>query len=139
MRQISAPVLDRATMVDHRHVVTQCIAYIESINKTGWAVEHGYQVDKNEKIIRTVINELMCNLFVDFNEIGKMYDSTAKEVKQIVDYDPEKLSVFIADNLLEIDGEQIKVHDDGSLIVRNIAMAFDPQLTITKNQYSKTI
>ncbi len=113
--------------------------YIESINKTGWAVERGYQLNKNEKIIRTGINELMCNLFVDFNKIGQIYNITAAEVKQIVAYNPEKLSVFIEDNLLNINDEQIKVHDDGSLIVRNIAMAFDPQLTITKNQYSKTI
>ncbi len=113
--------------------------YIESVDKTGWAVERGYQVNKNEKIIRTVINELMCNLFVDFNEIGQMYNTTAKEIKKILAYDPVKLTAFIDDNLLEINDEQIKVHNDGSLIVRNIAMAFDPQLTITKNRYSKTI
>lgn len=113
--------------------------YIESINKTGWAVERGYQVNKNEKIIRTVINELMCNLFVDFNEVGRIYDMNANEIKKIVAYDPEKLSVFIADNLLEINGEQIQIHEDGALIVRNIVMTFDPQLSVTKNQYSKTI
>lgn len=113
--------------------------YIESINKTGWAVERGYQVNNDEKVIRTVINELMCNLFVDLDEVGRNYNISGLEVKKVVDYNPEKLTVFIEDHLLEIHGNQIKVNEEGALIVRNIAMAFDPQLSVTKNQYSKTI
>jgi oxygen-independent coproporphyrinogen III oxidase len=113
--------------------------YIKSINETGWAFERGYRVNKEEQVIRTVINEVMCNLFVDFKAVGRMYDLEANKVKQIIAYDPIKLAPFIADNLLEIDSDQIKIHSDGSLVVRNIAMAFDPQLTIAKNQYSKTI
>lgn len=115
------------------------VGYIESINKTGWAVERGYQVNKNEKIIRAVINEVMCNLFIDFNEVGEMFDMAAADVKRIVSYDLKKLMPFLADDLIEIDGEQIKINTDGSFVVRNIAMAFDPQLTVTENQYSKTI
>ena len=113
--------------------------YINRINKTGWAVERGYQVNKSEKIIRTIINEVMGNLFVDFDEVGRMYNISAKEVKKIIDFDPLKLAPFIQDNLLEIDGNRIKIRSDGSLVIRNIAMTFDPQLTVTENQYSKTI
>ena len=81
----------------------------------------------------------MCNLFVDFNEVGTMFDMDASEIKKIVDYNPEKLVPFLEDNLMEINGEQIKINTDGSFIVRNIAMAFDPQLAVSENQYSKTI
>lgn len=113
--------------------------YIKRINETGWAVERGYQLNKSEKIIRAVINNVMCNLFVDFVEIGKIYGIDANEIKQIVDYDAEKLKPFLIDGLLEINNEQIKINANGSLVVRNIAMTFDPQLSLTKNQYSKTI
>lgn len=113
--------------------------YIEAINETGWAVERGYRVNNHEKIIRTVINEVMCNLFVDFEEVGRVYDMDAAGVKEIIQYAPEKLAPFIADNLLEINNHQLRVNEDGALVVRNIAMVFDPQLTITDNQYSKTI
>ncbi len=113
--------------------------YIDSINTSGWAVDRGYQVNTNEKIIRTVINEVMCNLFVDFNEVGDMFNMDASEIKRVVDYDPKKLVSFLADNLMEINGDQIKINTDGSFVVRNIAMAFDPQLTVSENQYSKTI
>ncbi len=113
--------------------------YIVSINKNGWAVERGYQVNKNEKVIRTVINEVMCNLFVDFHKVGLMYGMDADEVKQIVAYNTNKLSPFLADNLLEINKEQLKINDDSSFVVRNIAMTFDPQLNIIENRYSKTI
>ncbi|MCF6342291.1 MAG: oxygen-independent coproporphyrinogen III oxidase [Bacteroidales bacterium] len=113
--------------------------YIDSINQNGWAIERGYQVNKNEKIIRSVINEVMCNLFVDFNEVGRWYNTDADEVKQIVAYDPEKLKPFLDDGLLEISGDRLSINADGSLVVRNIAMAFDPQLAVAENQYSKTI
>jgi oxygen-independent coproporphyrinogen-3 oxidase len=113
--------------------------YIENIRTTGWALERGYQLNRDEKIIRTVIDEVMCNLFVDFTEVGRMYGTDAATVKRTVAYDPEKLKPFLEDNLLEIKEDQLKIHDDGSLVIRNIAMTFDPQLTITENQYSKTI
>ncbi len=113
--------------------------YIESINETGWAVERGYKVNRNEQIIRTVINEVMCNLFIDFDEVGKMYDMDAAQIKEIVAFDGHKLTPFINDQLMEVDGEQIQINDDGALVVRNIAMCFDPQLSVSENQYSKTI
>lgn len=113
--------------------------YLESIINTGWAVERGYQLNDDEKIIRTVINEVMCNLFVDFNEVGNLYGKTAAQVKEIIGYDEDKLAPFLADDLLVINGENIKIETDGSLVVRNIAMAFDPQLSVMQNQYSKTI
>ncbi len=113
--------------------------YIEGINEKGWAVERGYQVNLNEKIIRTVINEVMCNLFLDFEVVGNMYQKSAAKIKEIVSYDEKKLQGFVDDSLMEINGEQISINNDGSLVVRNIAMCFDPQLTVTENQYSKTI
>jgi oxygen-independent coproporphyrinogen-3 oxidase len=114
-------------------------AYIESINNKQWAIERGYIVDREEKIIRTVINELMCNLFIDFNEIGNIFNIEPDEVKRIIGYKVDNLSPFIADNLLEINENQIKINEDGSLVVRNIAMIFDPKLSVSQNQYSKTI
>lgn len=113
--------------------------YLERINTDGWAINRGYIVNKNEQVIRTVINEVMCNLEVDFNEVGQMYDISADEVKKITAYDPQNLSPFMADNLLEIIGDRVKIHNDGLLVIRNIAMAFDPQLAVSENQYSKTI
>jgi len=113
--------------------------YIDRIQNTGWAVDRGYQVNENEKIIRTLINEVMCNLFVDFEEIGIQYGMDAAGVKQIVAFDPGKLRPFLEDELLEINGNKIRINPDGSMVVRNIAMIFDPQLSVTQNQYSKTI
>jgi coproporphyrinogen III oxidase-like Fe-S oxidoreductase len=43
------------------------------------------------------------------------------------------------DNLLEISDEAISINETGMMIVRNIAMAFDPDLAVNTNQYSKTI
>jgi oxygen-independent coproporphyrinogen-3 oxidase len=113
--------------------------YIESVNKSGWALERGYQLTENEKIIRTVIEEVMCNLFLDFEAVAQTYKTDVATIKQVVGYDAAKLTPFIEDELLEIQGDQLRIHDDGSLVVRNIAMTFDPQLSVKENTYSKTI
>jgi oxygen-independent coproporphyrinogen III oxidase len=113
--------------------------YIESVNNSGLALERGYQLTENEKIIRTVIEEVMCNLFLDFEVVAQAYKTDVATIKQVVGYDAAKLMPFMEDSLLEIQGNQLRIHDDGSLVVRNIAMTFDPQLSVKENTYSKTI
>ena len=113
--------------------------YMAGIEETGWAFQKGYQVSKDEQIIRTVINEVMCNLFVDFDEVGKQYAMSADEIRQKVNFEETKLAPFMEDDLVSIDGNKVTVLGDGFLVIRNIAMAFDPQLTVKENQYSKTI
>jgi len=113
--------------------------YIERINQTGWAFEKGYQVDLNERVIREVINEVMCNLFVDFAVIGNKFGLSAEEVKEIVAFDEKNLAEFIQDDLVVLGKDQVKIKENGAMVIRNIAMAFDPNLTVAANQYSKTI
>jgi oxygen-independent coproporphyrinogen-3 oxidase len=113
--------------------------YMSKIEESGWATEKGYMVNKDEQVTRSVINEVMCNLFVDFDEVGGQYDLSGQRVRDIVAFNEDKLRPFVQDKLVEIDGNKVSVHGDGFLVIRNIAMAFDPQLSVKENQYSKTI
>lgn len=113
--------------------------YIELIEETGFAIVRGYELSIEEKICRTVINEIMCNLYLDFEEVAGIYSTTAENVKQIVEFTESKLQEFIDDNLLEVDGNIIKIQPEGSFIVRNIAMCFDPKLKNDTAQYSRTV
>lgn len=113
--------------------------YIQKINSDGFATERGYELTFDDLVRRTVINEIMCNGFLDFNQIADMFNISADEVKQKTAYAPENLAPFVDDNLLVIENDTIKLKPKGFFIVRNIAMEFDPQLTSKKAQYSKTV
>ena len=113
--------------------------YIDQLNNNGFATDKGYEVSKQDIIRRTVINEIMCNGFLDFDEMAKVFKISTDELKIVVGYNDEKLQDFIKDNLLKIDGNTIKLLENGFLVVRNIAMEFDPLLSQGKGQYSKTV
>jgi oxygen-independent coproporphyrinogen-3 oxidase len=113
--------------------------YIETIESGSFAIERGYVVSENEQIIRDVINEIMCNAFLDFNEISAKYNIDVQEVKDLVKFSKIKLKEFEDDDLLTFRDDNIYISELGRLIVRNIAMAFDPTLLATEGIYSKTV
>lgn len=113
--------------------------YIEAVESNGTAIERGYKLNRNEIITREAINSLMCNGFLDLEELASRFSLSVSEIKSLLKFAPEKLDEFIKDNLLGIDKERITVSQEGMLVVRNIAMAFDPLLEVKQGMYSKTI
>ena len=53
---------------------------MERVRESGRAVVRGYQLNKNEQIIRQVINEVMCNYYVNFKEIAQSFNASLDEV-----------------------------------------------------------
>ncbi len=102
-------------------------------------VMRGYRLNSREKIIRRVINEVMCNHFMDFEIISSESGISVEELKEILEFNPEKLKPFIQDGLMEYEGDRLKVNPKGFFLIRNIAMALDPALEDKDGRYSKTI
>ncbi len=115
------------------------VKYMEQIEVDGLAIERGYSVSFEEQVIREVINEIMCNGHLDFTQVAANYKTTADEIKRIVAYAPEKLQEFLDDDLITIEENGISVKPAGMLVVRNIAMSFDPALGSTEGKFSKTV
>ena len=113
--------------------------YMDAIEATGLAIERGYSLTKEETVIREVINEVMCNGYLNFDDIAQRVKCTSDEVKAITAYDSDMLLPFIEDGLVEIIDGNIHVSSDGMFVVRNIAMLFDPNLTNSTSQFSKTV
>jgi oxygen-independent coproporphyrinogen-3 oxidase len=113
--------------------------YTESIENHGFAVERGYRLNGKDIICREAINSIMCNGYLHFEEMAGQFGITEDELKDILQYSPSKLSEFISDGLVNTDKNGISVSQQGMLIARNIAMAFDPQLETKQGMYSKTI
>jgi oxygen-independent coproporphyrinogen-3 oxidase len=86
-----------------------------------------------------VINEVMCNAYLNFQDISDKYNVSTDRVKEIVEFSKSKLSEFEDDELLTFREDNIYISETGRLIVRNIAMAFDPALSATDGVYSKTV
>jgi oxygen-independent coproporphyrinogen III oxidase len=113
--------------------------YIEMIEQTGYAVERGYKLSRNEQVIRAVVNSIMCNGLLIFEEIAAQFKTTEEEIKEIIQFDPSKFEDFIQDDLMALNKSRIRIHDNGLLFARNIAMALDPALSKGENVYSKTV
>lgn len=113
--------------------------YIDSIEKNGLAIERGYLISNEEIVIREIINDIMCNGYLDFKSISMRLKISVDKIKKITTYDPNKLKIFEDDGLVEIKNDIITVSADGMLVVRNIAMIFDPMLGSQDIQFSKTV
>ena len=113
--------------------------YMENIEKTGFAVERGYELSPKDIIRRDVITEIMCNGQLNFGAMAKSFDITKEKLKETVEFSENKLSDFIADDLVSFKNDKLELKPEGFFVVRNIAMAFDPLLKTTEAQYSKTV
>jgi len=113
--------------------------YIKEIMAGRLATERGYSLSEEEIIVRTVITELMCNCRLDMNSIADQFHITVDKLKSILQFSDERISVFREDKLLEYQNNIISVNEKGRLVIRNIAMAFDPALATGDQVYSKTV
>ncbi|MBN1252408.1 MAG: oxygen-independent coproporphyrinogen III oxidase [Bacteroidales bacterium] len=113
--------------------------YMESVEAKGFAVERGYEMTDNEIITRDVITNIMCNGYFNFTETANNFNISDKKLKEILEFSEDKLKEFIDDDLIKFNGEALEIQNDGFLIVRNIAMAFDPLLETSENKFSKTV
>lgn len=113
--------------------------YIRNIEKNNLSVFRGYSLSQNEKVIRHVINSIMCNYYVDFSEVAEYFDCPLYEIINILEYDSSNFIDFIEDGLMDIDEDKITIHKSGRLFTRNISMKFDPLMSKKIGTYSKTI
>lgn len=119
--------------------IKQYDRYIEAIESGNLAVERGCVLTKADMLVRDSINEIMCNGLLDFETMAAKYDCTVDEFLTITKFEQAKIAHLIADNMVELNGNKLLVKPEGMLIVRNVAVAFDPNFVANSNQYSKTI
>jgi oxygen-independent coproporphyrinogen-3 oxidase len=119
--------------------IKQYAPYMKAIESGEFAVERGYVLSKNEIIIRDTINEIMCNGELDLNEMAARFDCSKQEFLAITHFDKLKLETLLTDKLIEFDDDKLSVTPQGMMIVRNVAVAFDPAFKMKESQYSNTI
>ena len=113
--------------------------YIENIENNNLAVLRGYSLNDNEKIVRYIINSIMCNYYVDLHQVAKYFASSIYDIKKVIQYSESNFNDFISDGLIDINDDVITVHKRGRLFTRNISMRFDPLIKKKVGTYSNTI
>ena len=113
--------------------------YMESVEAEGTAIDRGYKLSKEEQIVRTVINSIMCNGLLHLDETASEFGLTLHELKELLSFDPSRFEDFISDGLMQLDNNEIRLTEKGFLCARNIAMALDPALKTGEGIYSRTV
>ncbi len=113
--------------------------YRDRIQAGRLATERGIRISREDKLRREAITRVMCDLELDTAAFGREWN---------VDFEAffacrTELEALAADDLLELEGDSIRVTDTGRLFLRNIAMLFDGNLKSpavdAAPRYSKTL
>lgn len=115
-------------------------AYIQTISDGKMYVAKGYRLSDSQRVVREVVEALMCNYHVDFGAVARHLGlPDAEAVKRCCNYQPDKLLDMQADGIIILDGDAITLTDERSPFVRNVAAALDPMMCNTTRQFSKPI
>jgi len=113
--------------------------YEKSIDSGKLPFEKGVVLHEDDLIRQYVIMELMSNFKLDIKRFNKLFN---REFKVYFKDALEVLKPFEEDSLVEMNDSMIKCSETGTLLIRNIAMAFDAYMnkhSANKNTFSKTI
>jgi oxygen-independent coproporphyrinogen-3 oxidase len=118
--------------------VKELQAYYKAIESKKNAQEKGVSLSKDDVIRGEVIRELMCNLYLNKNNISKKYDI---DFDQYFAEDLPLLKSFIEDGLVEDTSEFIRVDQKARLLIRIICMSFDAYMKqhINQQRFSRVI
>jgi oxygen-independent coproporphyrinogen-3 oxidase len=113
--------------------------YEEAIDAGKLPFERGVVLSEDDQIRQYVIMELMSNFKLDIQRFNKLY---SVEFKTYFADAIEELKPFVTDDLITMDENKIECSQTGTLLIRNIAMAFDAymhQHSGSKKTFSKTV
>jgi oxygen-independent coproporphyrinogen-3 oxidase len=113
--------------------------YVAQIESGNFFIEKGYQLNQREKIIKHVVNEIMCNYYLSWKEAAQKFAVSENEIKTTVELNKAILNEFVTDGLLDFNSNEITVTKTGRFFVRNIAASFDPNLKNAIQKFSKSL
>ena len=115
-------------------------AYIQTIGDGKMYVAKGYRLTDSQRVVREVVEALMCNYHVDFGSVAQHLGlPDGDSVKRCCNYDIDKLRDMEADGIITLTDNSITLTDERSPFVRNVAAALDPMMRNTTRQFSKPI
>jgi oxygen-independent coproporphyrinogen-3 oxidase len=112
--------------------------YQERVAATGFAVERGVKLTRDDQIRRDAITRVMCDLELDFAAFGAQWRIDFSDYFSAA---LAQLQPLADDGLVEIAADRLSVTPTGRLFLRNIGMCFDAYLqaaSASQPRYSRT-
>ncbi len=113
--------------------------YFSAIDAGRLPVVKAYYPNDQEWVLGRLIDELMCNLRLDWELLGEAVEKDIRRLKEMIGFDEEKLKPLENDGLIEVDEKKVVVTENGRFFIRNIAAAFDPLLARQGKRFSQSI
>ena len=113
--------------------------YVKQINSGKFNIEKGYELNPAQKIIRHVINEIMCNYYISWKDAALRLNTSEAEIINTINYETVTLGQFADEGLLTFTDQEITVLDQGKFFIRNIAANFDPAMKNATQKFSKAL
>ncbi|MBN1119420.1 MAG: oxygen-independent coproporphyrinogen III oxidase [Bacteroidales bacterium] len=113
--------------------------YNHLLNNGILPTEKGITINYEQKIIRELIIQLMCNQYINWAQIAKSFNTSAEKIKQLVNFNQDQLDTLVSDGLISYTNDDLRVSEIGNFFIRNIAVLFDPAYKLVENKYSKTV
>jgi oxygen-independent coproporphyrinogen-3 oxidase len=113
--------------------------YIELIDEGDFACTKGYIINKDEKIVKTIIDEIMCKKELSYSNIKSKFDLSKDSFAKFLNPALSQLNEFAKDGIISFTEEGFKINDEEILFIRNVASAFDPLTRNTNNLFSKPV
>ncbi|MDD2223085.1 MAG: coproporphyrinogen III oxidase, partial [Pseudomonas sp.] len=117
--------------------VKELSQYYAFLNKDELPLQRGYQLNADDRLRRDVISALMCHNRIDIAAIEQQH---AIVFKQYFADALQTLEEQVEDGLVTISDEAIVLLDQGNLMMRSVAMAFDAYLGVKqRGEFSRTV
>lgn len=114
-------------------------AYIDACQAVRLSTCKGYQLTPQQRWVKEVIERLMCNYRLNWNEVADTLQVPVADVLQALHYDETQLRDMEADGLLTLTADGLAMTPEGHPFVRNVAAALDPLMQHTDKLFSKPI
>ena len=108
--------------------------YREAIERGQFATARGFQLSDDDRLRRTIIERLMCDLAVDLADVTGEQDAHATFADEF-----ETLSGLAADGLIVVEGTRIVVPEAMRPFVRKVAAVFDAYLRRSEMRHSHAV
>ena len=113
--------------------------YIDTINSGRLYIQRGYRLTEQEKMVREVIETLMCNYSLRWSDVASRMGVSVDEIRKACQYDETVIGQMATDGLIIFDADQIIMNSDGRPFVRSVAAALDPLMKNTDKHFSRPI
>lgn len=110
-------------------------AWWRAVESGAPVIERGCLLSRDDRLIREIIMGLMCNLTLPFGAIELKYDV---DVRSRFAAELAALRALEDEGLVELGPDHVTVTELGRLLVRNVAMVFDPAAS-APGRYSPTV